>query len=176
MQLIDQIIKHKKENGKNLFLIKWINPNNKNDLSWEEPINNIKKWITKFLTNKSISFELEWDFLSHNNNHVIQNTENILDKNHLPILWNQKVKYLGCWLTNNPDDSLIDPTYNFNIFIATYQQKNLQLNALSLTHQYIDFTTKINLAKAFSLPYYIIYSQIIPLIPKNVVAKKNSHY
>jgi len=120
-------------------------------------------------------FELEWDFLSYNKQHIIQKTENLLEKENIPIKWNQKIKYLWCWLTNNNDSSIIEPEYNFNIFINKYRIKNETLNTLSLTHQHIQFNTKINLAKAFSLSFYLIYSQVIPLIYQKMWILRKTH-
>jgi len=88
-------------------------------------------------------------------------------KTKLQIKWQKQTKYLGCQLTNLPNQNTIIPYFNYAIFRGKYRAKHAGLLALSYKYQNISLPTKLNLVKTFALPYSNLFAQIIPLIHRH---------
>jgi len=164
--------------GKYKYLIKWVdsNPLNQN-ISWEVPHKNLRKWIKLYNNNKrQTPVIIPWNFFQTDPHCTITKFTNALHNINFPIQWHKQAKYLGCMLTNLPNqNTIIEPHLNYSIFKAKYRARHNELLTLSNKYSQLHLKTKLNLVKAFCLPYSNLFPQIIPFIYRHNWEIRNIH-
>ncbi len=178
-RLPSQILLHKPSTTKGIkYLIHWLHPNpNIFCTSWESQSDLLRPWIKKYHKNQSYILPIYWYFTSPHTNCALSALESSFANNQCPLKIRKQVRYLGCWFTNLPDQqSILDSDYNFAIFKARYISKHQLFTSISNKYNLISHHTRIRLFKAFSLPYSILFSQVLPMFHQHCWKINTIHF
>jgi len=160
--LIEQVLAHHKSQFTK-YLIKWVNPENAQDTTWEYSVPDLKYWISQYNKYHTQPFEIPWKFLTTDHSSTIPTFESTLYNINLPISWKKQIHYLGSHFTNlSNQNSIIDPEINYAIFKAKFLNTHNKLASLFAKLHNLNFDTKLRFIHTFSEPHTSLFAQILP--------------